>query len=414
MTGADPRDQLRDISLLGSGSLQIIEILLDLYLDPVDLNLVLLDEPNSHIHRDIQRRLLETIEDRADRAQVFLTTHNEAMIRSAGWDRVFHLEPTTPESPREFYPVGTQPIIAHGRHQGLVASPLRGTLSSMGAESALDLLNALEADLFLLVEGSSDATVVDHILHRSRLAGAPPSAMYWNLGGFDNGIHGLRWLKALLGSIKNHRSLWEKATLVLDRDLLTPHQANDLAQRLATDKGFQIRTTFWEARTVESVLCIQHNRALVDSLLHLTPPEIKGFINVDGIAASAWGALEVRLTERDGSNAQVAGCLPQLQQRRKLLESVGLKGVLIGDDATLLRAVLDFQRDAVRAGRFHEVADKYDVRFYVHHILTKLHLTEEQADEWLSNPAWFRAIIGRLDNLRDVPALQSMQTVLTK
>ncbi|QYS91304.1 hypothetical protein JJC04_16655 [Flavobacterium covae] len=53
------RDYEKDIALLGSGTLQIIEILLNVYQQNnsinKDLNLILLDEPDSHIHRDIQK-----------------------------------------------------------------------------------------------------------------------------------------------------------------------------------------------------------------------------------------------------------------------------------------------------------------------------------------------------------------------
>lgn len=41
---------MTEISLVGSGILQIMEILLAIYEDKYELNLVLLDEPDSHIH----------------------------------------------------------------------------------------------------------------------------------------------------------------------------------------------------------------------------------------------------------------------------------------------------------------------------------------------------------------------------
>ncbi len=50
-----------DLSLVGSGTLQIIEILLAIYQEKNDFNIILLDEPDSHIHRDIQKRLLKVL-----------------------------------------------------------------------------------------------------------------------------------------------------------------------------------------------------------------------------------------------------------------------------------------------------------------------------------------------------------------
>lgn len=113
-------DRLRDLSLLGSGSLQIIEILLNLYLDPSDLNLVLLDEPDSHIHRDIQRRLLEVIETKTEHTQVFATTHNESLLSNISWDRVFHFTFAPVGTPCEFRPIANSHVIAKGRHHGLL------------------------------------------------------------------------------------------------------------------------------------------------------------------------------------------------------------------------------------------------------------------------------------------------------
>ena len=37
-----------------------------------DLNVVLLDEPDSHIHRDIQRRLVQKLVEHTNNTQVFL------------------------------------------------------------------------------------------------------------------------------------------------------------------------------------------------------------------------------------------------------------------------------------------------------------------------------------------------------
>lgn len=51
----------KNISLLGSGTIQIMEILLHLFEAKKDLNVILLDEPDSHIHRDIQKRLIKEL-----------------------------------------------------------------------------------------------------------------------------------------------------------------------------------------------------------------------------------------------------------------------------------------------------------------------------------------------------------------
>ena len=54
--------------------------------------MILLDEPDSHIHRDIQKRLLKEL--KSNDAQIFLTTHNESLIRSAKPKSIFFIDET--------------------------------------------------------------------------------------------------------------------------------------------------------------------------------------------------------------------------------------------------------------------------------------------------------------------------------
>ena len=81
----------KDISLVGSGTLQIIEILLNIHEQKSELNIILLDEPDSHIHRQLQARLLSVL-NASDNTQIFITTHNESLIRDAQPHWIFHLE----------------------------------------------------------------------------------------------------------------------------------------------------------------------------------------------------------------------------------------------------------------------------------------------------------------------------------
>lgn len=85
------KDIAKDISLLGSGALQIVEVLLGYFESESDLNLILLDEPDSHIHRTVQQRLLKTLIGFSSKTQIFLTTHNESLIRDAEYRHIFLL-----------------------------------------------------------------------------------------------------------------------------------------------------------------------------------------------------------------------------------------------------------------------------------------------------------------------------------
>lgn len=80
-----------EIGQLGSGTLNLLNILSSLaYGDynKYNLNVLLLDEPDSHMHADIQKRLFEilynTAKDNAkDNKQLFVITHNHELIEAS-------------------------------------------------------------------------------------------------------------------------------------------------------------------------------------------------------------------------------------------------------------------------------------------------------------------------------------------
>lgn len=410
-----PRDRFRDISLLGSGSLQIIEVLLNLYLDPSDLDLVLLDEPDSHIHRDIQRRLLAVIEEKAERAQVFATTHNESMLRNAGWDRVFHLAPAPADAPREFRPVVSTQLVVTGRQHGLIASPLRNVLSSVGAETALDFLNALEAQLFLLVEGASDAVLFDRMLDVSQIGGRRDTAMYWSLNGIDGGLRSLPALRVILQNIRNDRSLWDKAHLILDRDLLTEQHAE--AIRAALERKFGLRADFWAARTVEAVLLSGGPSAPLARLLtrvgttsHL--PNLAD--DAEQACIRAWTALGSRLKEKwDQPNLETLHGM--LVQRLELLHEVFPKNNPVERNVgKLQQSVCEFHRAAIDGERYWDTADKEDVAFFISEVFQHMNVSREDAERWRTGPNWYQAVVCEIKSVQDFPALQSMRESLRR
>jgi hypothetical protein len=416
-----PRDHLRDISLLGSGSLQVIEVLLNLYLAPSDLDLVLLDEPDSHIHRDIQRRLLGVIEDKAEYAQVFASTHNESLLRNAGWDRVFHLGPAPADAPREFRPVASEHVINTGLRHGLLASPLRNALSSVGAETALDFLNALEADQFLLVEGPSDAILLDRMFEISRLGGPRQTAMYWSLNGIE-GLRSLRALKAVLSHIQNDRSLWDKARVILDRDLCTEQHAEAIVEALGTAKSkkappFGIQASFWAAYTAEAVLLSGGpSAALARTLAQVgatNPMPDLDEKRAQQACEHAWVALGGRLVDRWNKIDDIARFHGELDQRAKLFgELFRNRSVLPGAMGQLQEEVVAFHRAALANEQYWQSATKTDVLDFVAEVFEGMSVKREAVADWRQGPSWFQAIITQLRTVSDFPALRSMREAL--
>ncbi|MTK53067.1 AAA family ATPase [Paludibacter sp.] len=71
-----------DIALMGSGFLQVVEIFSTLEFvnkDPKVLNLILIDEPDSHIHSNMQFNLLDELKKQTN-YQSFVISHNDRLI----------------------------------------------------------------------------------------------------------------------------------------------------------------------------------------------------------------------------------------------------------------------------------------------------------------------------------------------
>ncbi|MDD3596756.1 ATP-binding protein [Sulfuricurvum sp.] len=236
----------KNLSLVGSGTLQIIEILLAVYEQQNDMNLILLDEPDSHIHRDIQKRLIQILSRHSSHSQVFMTTHNESLIRSTAPKNLFHLESNVHEK-------NYRPILHDGaiyNEQGLQPTKQIKVLQALGGESSLDLLNALEAENLIFVEGKNDAKYIDEILSK-KYRDRHFNVMYWSFDGIANIFKDIFSYKTLFTMIKNEKTLWEKSILVFDCDFFTTTQQTSLISQLSTK--LSIPVFGWNFYTFESV-----------------------------------------------------------------------------------------------------------------------------------------------------------------
>lgn len=229
----------KDLALLGSGTLQVIEILLDLYHqtdERRDLNLVLLDEPDSHIHRDIQERLIQTLNRTGANNQVVITTHNETLIRSAKLTNLFHVDGTgrgkvqclyKKELPKLNSPHFTGPYPA-------LATPVIRNINS--TSNGLDFISAIEADKIIFVEGDDDARLLYRLFHNN-ISNKNVKLMFWVMGGISKVLDKVDMYKAFFSDIKNTKTLWEKSLLVFDRDRLTDSHLALLQEDLLNKKA---------------------------------------------------------------------------------------------------------------------------------------------------------------------------------
>lgn len=228
----------KDLALLGSGTLQVIEILLDLYHqsdERRDLNLVLLDEPDSHIHRDIQERLIQTLNRAGSNNQVVITTHNESLIRSAQLSNLFHVDGTGTGVVQCLYKKDLPKL--HSPHftgpYPTFESPVIRSINT--TSNGLDFISAIEADRIILVEGDDDARLL-YRLFNNNIANKDTKLMFWVMGGISKVLCKVDMYKDFFSEIKNQKTLWEKSRLVFDRDHLIDTHLNDLQNDLLNKK----------------------------------------------------------------------------------------------------------------------------------------------------------------------------------
>ena len=249
----ESQDIEKDISLLGSGTLQIIVILLNLYAPEKtrDLNLILFDEPDSHIHRDIQKRLIDTVLRFSTNTQIFLTTHNETLIRQVPLYQLFHIE-NRPNYHYTSVVKDEQSLDVGSRFKGIYPSSLNPIISSLGNSNGLDVINAIEADHILFVEGQDDAKAIYTLLQKMTLGVNTKKYVFWVIGGVSQIFKDLPSYKTVFQQIKNQETLWSKAFLVFDRDFIEDDHRDKLIESLGSH--FKIPTYITPSYTFESIL----------------------------------------------------------------------------------------------------------------------------------------------------------------
>ncbi|HEY9628317.1 MAG TPA: AAA family ATPase [Coleofasciculaceae cyanobacterium] len=88
-----------EISMMGSGFLQVAEIFSTIeYIEKnIDgICLILIDEPDSHIHSDLQSNLIDELK-RHDDSQIFVISHNDRLINKTDEGELFYLNSTIKE-----------------------------------------------------------------------------------------------------------------------------------------------------------------------------------------------------------------------------------------------------------------------------------------------------------------------------
>lgn len=134
----------------GSGFLQIAEIFSSLeYSAESDLSVLLIDEPDSHIHISLQRKLIDELRG-ISKSQVFIITHNEKFINYIPDEEILYIDARRKQSG----------IIEHlqNGYKNLILKGLSGTIERID-----ELRNA---KTIILCEGETDVKFIRKSMDR--------------------------------------------------------------------------------------------------------------------------------------------------------------------------------------------------------------------------------------------------------
>lgn len=369
------RNVEKDIALLGSGTLQAIEILLNFYQQSdqkKDLNIILLDEPDSHIHRDIQKRLIEVLLRFSTNNQLFITTHNESFIRNTPLNKLFHIESEARGDVFNMYQKDLSKIsIPH--FKGMYPSLLSPLIKSIGNDTGLDFINAIESDKIIFVEGDDDARVI-HRLLQEYPANHSRKFMFWVLGGVSKVFDKISSYKTFFSDIKNEKTLWEKSYLIFDKDALTDEHIRLISERIETKLLLPNHTI--GAYTQEAVLFTDFDRLSI--LLSKYLFEYKNIIQVDKLKLlqdlqGSYEKIKTELAKRYSENMIETQLYlsykgSYIEKTKTMFDSK--KSLFENTDVQLTRELKNYYKDVLNKGEYYKLMKKDDVQFVLNDTLS--------------------------------------------
>ncbi|MFF4355872.1 ATP-dependent endonuclease [Streptomyces sp. NPDC001604] len=221
---------VKELFWAGDGLQIWLQVLLHLYRHRTAKTLVL-DEPDVFLHPDLQRRLVNVLEERNQ--QWILATHAPEILAEAPRDSVILVDRTR----------------SRARHLRDSKS-LEHASQSLGTGFNLGLARALRSKVALFVEGQ-DMKVIRNVARKvgaKRLAGEKGVAVI-PLGGFD------KWAQAGSFATLSDSLLGDsvKVYVILDRDNRTENQVFDVTNALSHSG---VHCHVWKKKELESYFLI--------------------------------------------------------------------------------------------------------------------------------------------------------------
>lgn len=227
-------EKKQDLHLQGSGFLQIVEILSTVEFLDAPLKLLLVDEPDSHIHSKLQRNLLSHLRGIEDN-QFFIISHNDQFVNNAGDGEVFFLNEENKQSGK-LNPIDKKSF-------DIIKKTMGGVIIS------LESLN--QASHIAFVEGSDDEAYLKDIngklINLNLNVNSLDKISFFPLRGKDNICDKIEYNKRTLSTLFKDKK-WH---VIFDQDFSTP----DIDSKLKTQlKNKQCEPFSHSGYCIESVL----------------------------------------------------------------------------------------------------------------------------------------------------------------
>lgn len=193
-----------DLHLQGSGFLQIVEILATVEFIDAPLKLLLVDEPDSHIHSKLQKKLLTHLRE-IDHNQFFIISHNDQFVTNAGEGEVFFLSEDN-KNIGDLRPIDKSSF-------DIIKKSLGGVI--------LSLENLNQAKHIAFVEGSDDEEYLKALNSKLKKINHEINCLsevaFFPLRGKDNILQKIEYNKRTLSSLLKGKK-WH---VIYDRDFST-------------------------------------------------------------------------------------------------------------------------------------------------------------------------------------------------
>lgn len=245
-----------DLHLQGSGLIQVTEIFATVDYLESKLNILLIDEPDSHIHLALQKRLMTNLKSLTDN-QSFIITHNDGFVNETSDGELFYLNQDALQSK----------VLAPLEDADLIKKDFGSPILT------LEKLNA--SDNVVFVEGGDDKTYIEELLKKYIEHNAISnvqnlkSCFYFKIRGKDNLNNKLDYNKRTLSQLFNDK----KYIAITDKDFTSIHNSNLLNTSIIQKLGSTTEAFCHDGYCIESTLFSELGK-LHTYIAHLTSQNI--------------------------------------------------------------------------------------------------------------------------------------------